>query len=228
MSETRKAGSEEFKQELKDAENRYGGVEDYGSWSDTWDHSKNQQQLKAAGSYDAESELAKKFESLSTDGASRVDDEDGWRELVFDSGSKSASSYTDLVNKWSKAGFDVRAIDMNGGFANSNIAVRKALGEGTGIENPVGEAPEPTPEPTPMPEPEPDKEPGGGGGGTPPDEFLSAFINNSFNAKGGTLTNSGDITAKGDIKLDNSVTNENELNSYRADGFRLNLGELKL
>ena len=68
--------------------------------------------------------------------------------------------------------------------------------------------------------------------GETPKEFLAQYISNSFNATGGTLTNTGDITAEGDVRMDNSVTNENKVNQianrYTADGYRLNLGELKL
>ena len=110
----------------------YGGEDDYGNWGEKWNADAAQQQLKASGSYNAESDLAKQFEGLNKDGKSRVDNEDGWRELVFDEEAKGAGNYQDLVSKWSKAGFDVRAIDMNGDFSNSNIAVRRSSGEGTG------------------------------------------------------------------------------------------------
>lgn len=110
----------------------YGGEKDYGSWGDKWNAEAAQQQLKASGTYNAESDLAKQFEGLNKDGQSRVDNEEGWRELVFDDKAKTADNYKDLVSKWSAAGFDVRAIDMNGDFANSNIAVRRSSGEGTG------------------------------------------------------------------------------------------------
>ena len=105
---------------------------EYGDWGDSWKSGVAQQQLRASGSYDKDSELAKKFATLNTDGKSRVDDEEGWSELKFDSPIKSAADYEELVNKWSAAGFDVRAIDMktDGGrdFSNSNIAVRIADG----------------------------------------------------------------------------------------------------
>lgn len=69
--------------------------------------------------------------------------------------------------------------------------------------------------------------------GDTPQDFLGQYIKNSFNAKGGTLTNTGDITAEGDVTLDNSVTNKNKVNqiansSFIADGYKLDLGELKL
>ena len=110
----------------------YGGEKDYGSWGDKWNAESAQQKLNASGTYSADSDLAKQFEGLNNDGKSRVDNEDGWKELVFDDEAKTADNYKDLVSKWSAAGFDVRAIDMSKGFANSNIAVRKSSGEGTG------------------------------------------------------------------------------------------------
>ena len=66
-----------------------------------------------------------------------------------------------------------------------------------------------------------------------PDSFLGQYIANSFNAKGGTLTNTGDINATGSVVLDNKVSNQNKVNqianqSYTADGFRLNMGKLNL
>ena len=121
----------------------YGGEKDYGSWGDKWDSEATQQQLKASGAYSADSDLAKQFEGLNQDGKSRVDNEGGWRELTFDEDAKSAGNYADLVNKWSAAGFDVRAIDMDKGFANSNIAVRRSTGEGTGVED-IFDGKEPT------------------------------------------------------------------------------------
>lgn len=110
--------------------------EEYGDWGDTWRSGVEHQQLRASGTYDADSDLAKKFATLNTDGKSRVDDEDGWSELSFDKPIKSAADYEELVNKWSAAGFDVRAIDMktDGGrkYGNSNLAVRIAGGGGDG------------------------------------------------------------------------------------------------
>ena len=105
---------------------------EYGDWSDTWQKGVEHQQLYASGTYDKNSELAKKFATLNTDGKSRVDDEEGWSELAFDKPIKSAADYEELVNKWSAAGFDVRAIDMKTKdgrkYGNSNIAVRIADG----------------------------------------------------------------------------------------------------
>ena len=116
---------------------RYGGEKEYGSWGSTWDNEAEQQQLKASGKYDAESDYAKQFSGMKENISSRVDDEDGWRQLSIDGDLKDPTKYADLVNKWSGAGFDVRAIDMGKGFHSSNIAVRIANGDGTGIDNPV-------------------------------------------------------------------------------------------
>lgn len=116
---------------------RYGGEDEYGSWGDTWNNEAEQQQLRASGKYDAESDLAKQFGGMKENISSRVDDEDGWRQLSIDGDLKDPTKYADLVNKWSNAGFDVRAIDMGKGFHSSNIAVRIADGDGTGIDNPV-------------------------------------------------------------------------------------------
>ena len=125
---SRKAGDK-----LKDL---YGGAEEYGNWSDTWQTGVAQQQLKASGTYDADSDLAKKFATLNTDGKSRVDDEEGWSELKWDKPIQSAEDYEELVKKWSAAGFDVRAIDMKTKdgrkFGNSNLAVRIAKPGGGG------------------------------------------------------------------------------------------------
>ena len=119
----------------------YGGEKEYGKWGDTWDHGAEQQQMKAAGKYDKGSDLAKQFAGMEENISSRVDDEDGWRQLDIDGSLKDPKAYEDLVSKWSKAGFDIRAIDMGKGFHSSNIAVRIANGDGTGIDDPVGEDP---------------------------------------------------------------------------------------
>lgn len=117
----------------------YSGEDEYGKWGSTWDNKAEQQQLKASGKYNAESDLAKQFSGMKENISSRVDDEDGWRQLSIDGDLKDPTKYAELVNKWSGAGFDVRAIDMGKGFHSSNIAVRIAQGDGTGIENPVGD-----------------------------------------------------------------------------------------
>ena len=117
--------------------------QDYGDWSDSWQKGVEHQQLYASGSYDKDSELAKKFATLNTDGKSRVDDEEGWSELSFDKPIKSAADYEELVNKWSAAGFDVRAIDMKTkdgrAYGNSNIAVRIADGSNPAMANLLAE-----------------------------------------------------------------------------------------
>ena len=116
----------------------YGGEDEYGKWGDTWDTSAEQQQMKASGSYDKSSDLAKQFSGLKENISSRVDNEDGWRQIDIDGSLKDPKAYQDLVNKWSGAGFDIRAIDMGDGFHSSNIAVRVAGDKGTGIDNPAG------------------------------------------------------------------------------------------
>lgn len=165
----------------------YGGEKEYGKWGDTWDHGAEQQQMKAAGKYDKDSDLAKQFSGMKENISSRVDDEDGWRQLDIDGSLKDPKAYEDLVNKWSKAGFDVRAIDMADGFHSSNIAVRMASGDGTGVEDPVGGGG--------------DDDGGGGGGGG----------GNETGGGGGTtqtITNtspSGGMTQN--VNQDNDITN---------------------
>ena len=66
-----------------DALERYSGEDEYGSWGDTWNSDAEQQQLKASGAYDAESDLAKEFAGLNKDGRSRVDDQEGWKNLYL-------------------------------------------------------------------------------------------------------------------------------------------------
>lgn len=105
------------------------GKSKYGKWTSEWDSSASQQQLRASGKYDESSKLAKRFNSLNEDGESRVDDEEGWRQLSFDEPPKNAAEYEAMVNKWSDAGFDVRAIDMQDGYDHSNIAVRIGNGK---------------------------------------------------------------------------------------------------
>lgn len=64
--------------------------------------------------------------------------------------------------------------------------------------------------------------------GETPKSFLAQYIKDSFNAKGGTLTNSGDISAGGDVTFDNSVSNANKVNQIASNGYRLDLGDLRL
>ena len=107
----------------------FGGEDEYGKWVENWKENKTQQQLYASGAFDPDSEYAKQFAELKEDGASRVDDEIGWKELVFDKPPKGAAEYRDLVNAWSANGFDLRGIDLTDDpkeFRHSNIAVRVA------------------------------------------------------------------------------------------------------
>ena len=109
---------------------RYDGVgsddKSFGNWNTEWDNSASQQQLKASGAVDPNSELSQRYASLSEDGASRVDDGEGWKELAFDEDVKTAEQYEAQVKQWQDAGYDVRAIDMKpGDYSHSNIAVRQ-------------------------------------------------------------------------------------------------------
>ena len=178
----------------------YGGEKEYGSWGDTWDASSAQQQLKASGAYDAESDLAKEFAGLKKDGKSRVDDQDGWRELVFDDDAKSADNYKDLVSNWSNAGFDVRAIDMDKGFANSNIAVRMSTGQGTG-KDPFEDV---------------DLPDGGVGGDNIKDSFNNTY-NDSFNTDIRDSFNTNTYNTLTNTQTQN-VTQDNDVNQTIGDG----------
>lgn len=318
MSSQRKAG-----------DNLYGGVEQYGNWSDTWDNNAAQQQLKASGRYDETSDYAKQFSKLQEDGGSRIDDEQGWREISIDGSKRDPRAYANVANEWSSAGFDVRAIDMNKKFGGSNMAVRRratpyaeppqpakepaaepvkkaaakpapqaeptparveakekakafagpsreyfadavkrhgfegkgklgdadfllqeykkatkgldpdlawqALGghvAGQGGrafgENDLkrynallkaknnSSAPKPDPKPAPAPvEPKPD--PVKPKPSPTPVTIKGKGINNSFNAEGGTLDNSGNLQSEKDIELNNSVANKNFLNQFAGD-----------
>jgi hypothetical protein len=111
-------------------QSRYDGVgsddKSFGNWNTEWDTSASQQQLKASGALNPESELSKQFASLNADGGSRVDDGEGWKELAFDEDVKTAEQYEAQVKQWQDAGYDVRAIDMKpGDYSHSNIAVRE-------------------------------------------------------------------------------------------------------
>ena len=113
----------------------YKRMEDFAKWSTEWDSDAKHNSLKASGAYNENNALADQYAGLEEDGSSRVDDGEGWRELAFDDPPKTADEYEELVNKWSSAGYDVRAIDMDDGFAHSNIAVRP--GSFTGEEEAV-------------------------------------------------------------------------------------------
>ena len=111
----------------------YKNEKGFADWSDEWDSEAGSNSLKASGTYDADSDYAAQFGELTVDGESRVDDGDEWRELAFDEPPKNAKEYEELVQQWSNNGFDVRAIDMDGDFVHSNIAVRIA-GDGGGAD----------------------------------------------------------------------------------------------
>ena len=126
-AETQQTPTPETKPAPSPGETRqFGGVEDFGKWGDTWDLSAGQQQMKASGTYDKTSDYAKQFEGMEENISSRVDNEEGWRQLSIDGKLRDPKAYEELVNKWSAAGFDVRAIDMEKGKHSSNIAVRRS------------------------------------------------------------------------------------------------------
>ena len=94
-----------------------------------WDPKAIHQDFGSSGSYDANSVLAQEYNAADEDSGSRVDDGAGWRQIAKDSPPKTAAEYEDLVNQWSSAGFEVKAIDMDGeNFTNSNIAVKPKEG----------------------------------------------------------------------------------------------------
>ena len=96
--------------------------------------------MKGKGGYDPNSALAKKYAGLKEDGNSRVDDEEGWREIWKDAPPKTAAEYESRVKDYAAQGFDVKAIDMAGGdFTKANFAI-KPMGD-TGGET-KQEAPE--------------------------------------------------------------------------------------
>ena len=74
----------------------YSGEDEYGKWGSTWDNKAEQQQLKASGKFDAESDLAKQFDGMKENISSRVDDEDGWRQLSSDGDLKDPTKYAEL------------------------------------------------------------------------------------------------------------------------------------
>jgi len=115
--------------EILTGDQGFNGESEYGSWGDSWDLNAAQQQLRASGTYDSNSEYAQLFNTLAEDISSRVDDESGWRQLDIDGSLRDPAAYESLVNEWAAAGFDVRAIDMDGSFSGSNIAVRIAGGD---------------------------------------------------------------------------------------------------
>lgn len=186
----------------------YGGEKEYGSWGDSWNEEAKQQQLRASGAYDSGSDLAKAFGKLDKDGSSRVDDDKGWRELAFDKPPKSAEEYQDLISKWSSAGFDVRGIDMDGDFANSNIAVRMSPGN---QDTPPPAEPTPDPRPTPGVSSAPVQtinNTGGGGGNMSPTQNVNQDndITNIISGDGNSVSNT----------QDNSVTQNNIDNSNNS------------
>jgi hypothetical protein len=91
----------------------------------SWDRSLVHQDFGATGKYSASNAIAQEYAGLEEDGGSRVDDGEGWREIKRDSPPKNAAEYEALVKKYAAAGFDVKAIDMDGDdFTHSNIAIK--------------------------------------------------------------------------------------------------------
>ena len=102
----------------------YSSMDRFADWSTEWDSDAVQNSLKASAAYTKDNKFAEDYAGLEEDGSSRVDDGDDWRELAFDDPPKTAAEYEELVNDWSSAGYDVRAIDMGDNYMHSNIAVR--------------------------------------------------------------------------------------------------------
>ena len=109
----------------------------------SWATDRVHQDLSATGSYNPNSELAKKYASLEEDGGSRVDDGEGWREINNDNPPKNAAEYAKLVKDYAAQGFDVKAIDMDGDdFTHSNIAIKpKEGGNGDDDDGPTEYSP---------------------------------------------------------------------------------------
>ena len=108
----------------------------------SWDRSAVHQDFGATGSYNANSAIAKQYAGLEEDTGSRVDDGEGWRQINRDDPPKTAAEYEKLVKKYSAAGFDVKAIDMDGDdFTHSNIAIKPKEGGGEKPSGPVAMSP---------------------------------------------------------------------------------------
>ena len=104
-------------QQISDKLNQKTGT---GGWASGTEGS-----MSASGKYDPNSALAKKYAGLKEDGNSRVDDEEGWREIFKEAPPKNASEYESMVKEYASQGFDVKAIDMEGGdFTKANFAIK--------------------------------------------------------------------------------------------------------
>ena len=91
----------------------------------SWSTSAVHQDYGSTGRYNANSAIAQEYAGLDEDSSSRVDDGAGWRQIKKDKPPKTAAEYEALVKEYSAAGFDVKAIDMDGdNFTNSNIAIK--------------------------------------------------------------------------------------------------------
>lgn len=99
-----------------------GGSTEYKS---SWDYDSPEGTMASSGTFDPNSSFAKEYYALEEDTGSRVDDEEGWRQIKRESPPKTAKEYEAFAKKWSNAGFDVKAIDMDGdNFTHANIAIK--------------------------------------------------------------------------------------------------------
>jgi hypothetical protein len=124
-----------------------GSMKDLGGSSEykaSWDPNAAEGSMSASGTFDPNSSSAKEYYSLEEDAGSRVDDEEGWRQIKRESPPKTAAEYEAFAKKWSNAGFDVKAIDMDGdNFTHANIAIKPKEGGGKSEEDPgIAQSPE--------------------------------------------------------------------------------------
>jgi len=196
MSEVRKAGSEEFKQKLSDAQNDPNFAA-RTKLSDDPEKAAERAAKAKGGQFDVSGYSDREI-SMALQGDSFL--EEDYARLTGKAPGKPSSNPAESKPSAPSAPSPDRSVEVN---------------------------PAPTPTPPAEDVDKPVFVPTPVIGDTPKD-FLGQYITNSFNAHGGTLTNTGDITAGRDIKLDNSVTNSNTANQVAADGYRLNLGDLKL
>ena len=96
----------------------------FAGFTGDWVGDAVQLSVRGKGSYNPDSELAQQYAGTKEDGGSRVDDEEGWREIHRDTRPKNSSEYAALQKQWSDAGFDMKAIDMDDGFSHANFAVK--------------------------------------------------------------------------------------------------------
>ena len=112
----------------------------FAGFTGDWVGDAVQLSVRGKGSYNPDSELAQQYASTEEDGGSRVDDETGWREIHRDNKPKNSSEYAALQKQWSDAGFDMKAIDMDGeDFTHANFAVKPKGEESTPAADTEGE-----------------------------------------------------------------------------------------